>query len=1061
MSHEPLHWRSLEELERTESYEDRMQREFGEYVEQPELDGNTRRHFLSVMGATMAMTGLSGCVRRPVDHIVPYARQPEEVLPGVASHYATATHIGGRAIGLLAESHEGRPTKLEGNPEFPASPGGGLTASQQAMLLELYDPQRMLTPYTGKPQAPSSWEAASAAISKHFTELLADPARKVAILSEANPSPTAAHLRSRFLKTFQGSSWFTYEPVSNDNERLALGTFFGRPVRPVYQINKADLVLSLDSDFLGTEGDSVSNSWQWAQGRKIEKAGDKISRFYAVEGTYTVTGTNADHRLRLAPAQVEAFAFHLLGLVGGKAAPPPALKAAIAERSAGLPEEAKKWAAAVADDFFGEGKPLPGVVIPGRRATPLTHIVATILNRALRGRTGTVYYCRDITRPEDDLGDMAGLKKLAADLNAGGIDTLVVLGGNPVYGAPGDIDLAAAIGKAKTVVALTDHLNETSKLATWALPRAHFLETWGDIGFTNGVAAIQQPLIEPLHGAWSEIELLARALGDADTNGHTIVRGFWKAKFSKSRNFVAAGFHKAWRKWLHDGRTSMSVSGPISAVESANPKPVGKLLEAAKPKAPTATDLELVFTPDPMLYDGRFSNNSWLQEAPDPITKITWDNVAAMSYATAKRLDALQNEGEKDAVLVNVTAGGKTVKMPAWCIPGMADDVIEVHLGYGRKFGNYLPYHLDNAVGFDVSPLRTSASPNSVSAKVAVAGGTYDIASVQVYGQQAATTDSTGFGPREGSWGVRPMVRETTLEKFNKDPKFAQPGIIRHGEKFPQGKLVAHPPARSTYNDWDYSKKGDPKKRQWPISRAEYQWGMAIDLNSCTGCNACLVACVAENNIMSVGKDQVRRGREMHWIRLDRYFVGDLDNPQVVHLPVNCQQCETAPCENVCPVTATSHSPEGLNDMAYNRCIGTRYCLNNCPFKVRRFNYYNFSKGQTELYHMARNPNVTVRFRGVVEKCTYCVQRINLGKRNANLAPNKRAARAAIDAIQTACQQTCPTNAITFGDLWDDNSGVSKAKRQDRDYGLLTELNLVPRTTFLAKIRNPNPKMGG
>ncbi len=1059
MSDQKMHWQSLEQHAKTDDYEERSLREFAEYVEQPEIDGSTRRHFMGVMGASLAMTSLSGCVRRPVDHIVPYVARPEEVLPGTAQHYATTTHVGGRAIGLLAEAHEGRPTKLEGNREHPSSPGGGITASHQGMLLDLYDPLRLKVPYNGP--KPSTWEKAEAALKGLFKGHLDTPGSGVAVLSEASPSPTLDQVRDRFLKTFQGARWFTYESVNDDNERAALTAYYGRAVRPVYQLNKARLVLSLDADFLGYEGDSVANAWGWAEGRKITTAGDEISRFYAVEGTWSVTGTASDERLRLAPSQVEAFAFALLGAVGTRAAIPPELQAAVAERSNGLPEAAKKFAAAVAEDFFGDGQKRAGVVIAGRRQSPLVHVIAAVLNGALRGRTGTVYYCRDITRPADAGGDFEGLKELAGLLDAGKVDTLVVLGGNPVYAAPGDIDFAASLKKAKHVVSLADYHDETSKLAEWAIPRAHFLEAWGDIAYTNGVAAIQQPLIQPLHGAWSEIELLARALGDEVTDGHSLVRNFWKQKYRKSRNFSAAGFHKAWRKWLHDGRTSTTVSGPISAVEANNPKPVSKLLEVARPKAPTDADLELVFTADPMLYDGRFANNSWLQEAPDPISKITWDNVAAMSHKTCSRLGVLQNEGEKEAVFVNVTAGGKTVKMPAWCIPGMADNVVEVHLGYGRKFGNYLPYHLDDAVGFDVSPLRTSASPNTASAKVAKADGTYKVASVQVYGQQVPTTDATGFGPREGSWGTRPMVREATKAEFEKNPKFAKEGIIRHGEKFPTDRAVFHPPAISPHKDWNYARQPDPNREAWPISRAEYQWGMTIDLNSCTGCNACLVACHAENNIMSVGKEQIIRGRDMHWMRMDRYFVGSLDEPQIVHLPINCQQCETAPCENVCPVTATSHSPEGLNDMAYNRCIGTRYCLNNCPFKVRRFNYFNFSKGQSELYHMARNPNVTVRFRGVVEKCTYCVQRINLGKRNANLAPNKKAARAAINAIKPACQQTCPTGAIVFGDLWDKDSDVSKAKRQDRDYGLLTELNLHPRTTFLAKVRNPNPKMRG
>ncbi len=669
-----------------------------------------------------------------------------------------------------------------------------------------------------------------------------------------------------------------------------------------------------------------------------------------------------------------------------------------------------------------------------------------------------------MSRLEGEAGDLAGLTQLVGMLDGGQVDTIVVLGGNPVAGAPADLDLKAALGKAKTSIYLGTHADETSQAATWTIPRAHFLEAWGDMVFSNGVAAIQQPLIEPLHGAWSEIELLARALGDKATDGRALVHGFWLETFKRWNSFADAGFAKAWRKWLHDGRITRTLFGPVPSHEIREQRSVASLLGAAPAAAPSDAAMEVIFDGDPYIHDGRFANNSWLLEAPDPVTKLTWDNVAAMSYTTANRLGVLPHEGNKTAQMVNLKLGDKTLKIPAWVVPGMADNVVALNLGYGRDFGNFLPYHPQGVVGFDVRPVRTAgAAWIAAGATVSGTGEHYDTASVQVYGQQRPTMDTQGYerqADAEASYDPRALVRETSWDKFQENPKFAQPGIIHHG-KAPPKALVIHPPAKSTYGDWDYTKGGDDTKRDFPYAKAEYQWGMTIDLNACTGCNACLVACVAENNIMSVGKDQVRRGRDMHWMRIDRYYTGTVEDAQVVHQPLNCQHCETAPCENVCPVTATSHSPEGLNDMAYNRCVGTRYCMNNCPFKVRRFNYYNFSKGQDTLYQMARNPNVTVRFRGVVEKCTYCVQRINIGKRNANLAANPKAARAAINEIVTACQQTCPTGAITFGDIWDPESAVGKAKAQDRNYGLLSELNLHPRTTYLAKVRNPNPKMGG
>ncbi len=1046
------YWRSLEELDASPAFEAALEREFPEEVEAGTLDGTTRRHFLGIMGASVAMTSLAGCVRRPEQKILPYSRAPEDVLPGVPQHYATVAHIGPSVIGLLAESHEGRPTKLEGNPDHPTSLGG-TAALHQGMVLDLYDPMRLQTPRKGG--APTDWDALEDFLRKHFQGLRdGKGGQGLAVLTESIPSPSFADLRQRFLGTYPGAKWFTYEPISDDNQREGLKAAFGKPLRPSFRLNKARVVVSLDSDFLGTEGDTVANARQWASLRSLENTEDELSRLYVVEGRYSITGTNADHRLRLAPSQVEAVAFALAQAFSKKGAAIPAdIMAVAGDRAKNLDAKAKAYVEAVVDDLWNrrtaKGAERHGLVLAGRNQPPVVHAITAALNHALSVQGVTLYYFNDFGRGPDELGDFAGLKALTEALNAGSVETLVVIGANPVYSAPGDLNFKAAFAKAKTSICLSDYPDETAKLATWAVPRLHFLEAWGDLASTEGTVAIQQPLVEPLHGGYSPQELLARCMLDDKPDGYTLVRDFWKKQFAQRRGGSNVGYHKQWRRWLHDGRMGAPFFGSFPTY--TGPQGAGDTLRRAPLAAPTERSLEVVFHEDPNLWDGRFANNSWLQEAPEPITKITWDNAACFSPATAQ---ALNIEPE---TLVSIDVDGRKVQCVAWIQPGQADGVVALMLGYGRDFGNYLPYHPTGVVGFDVNPLRSTAAPFiAAGAKATKSATRYEVASVQRYGHLEGYEgpDSErrgGFGSQDPGRGFdkRPMVREASLTEYRKNPKFAQPGIIKHGEPPPEA-IVLHPPLKTLYEEeqpYDY--------------QTGWQWGMAVDLNKCTGCNACLTACVAENNIMSVGKDQVRRGREMHWIRMDRYFVGDSAEPEVVHQPMPCQQCETAPCENVCPVAATAHSPEGLNDMAYNRCIGTRYCANNCPFKVRRFNFYNYSKGQTELFHMVRNPDVTVRFRGVMEKCTYCVQRINAGRRDAKHAADEKAARAAIDSIQTACQQVCPAQAIVFGDINDKDSAVSKAKANDRNYALLSELNLRPRTTYLAKVRNPNPKLVG
>ncbi len=1018
MSKSKRHWQSLEELQNAPAFQEATLREFPEEVDPQSMDGTSRRHFLGIMGASLAMTSLAGCIRRPEQKILPYTRAPEDLIPGVAQYYATGTSLNGRAVGLLVEAHEGRPTKIEGNPGSEQAGWirtGGTSAQHQALLLNLYDPQRLRIPMNGAKA--SSWTDATAAIKAKFDALRAGSGAGFLVISESLPSPTLIKQRERFATTFPQAKWLTYESLAEDGEREGLKAVFGESVVPVFRLQLSRVVVSLDSDFLGVEGDAVDNAAQWAVTRRVSKPGDKMSRLYSVEGHLSITGSNADHRLRVKTSQVEAFAWALAAeLTKDNRTIIPADMAPFAKAAAGIDP---KFVAAVAADL--QANRGAGLIVVGRRQPASVHALAAALNRGLENVGNTLYYYPDHRRATSENGDIANIKEAALLLSSGAIDTVLLLGGNPVYTAPADLNFKDALGKAKTKIALCDFLDETSKLCDWALPRAHFLETWGDVVSTDGRVSIQQPVISPLWGGRSEIEIAALALGDPATDGYSTVRDYWKGREG------AIGFYKKWRRWLSDGYRKEPEFGVLPTYKAA----AG--LGGIVPKATPAEGLEVTFY-DGFLNDGRFGNNAWSLEMPDPISKVVWDNPALVNVKTAADL------GVKDEDRVTIEVGGKKIESVIVVVPGLADGNVSLQLGYGRNFESFLPYHERGVVGFDVGPVRTSDNPNfAAGAKVSKTNTTYPVAKVQIYSRQ-----DPGYG-----YEARPVAREASLEQFDKNPKFAREGIVEEGKPRPEA-IVVHPPERSIYDELEYT--------------GEYQWGMAIDLTSCTGCGTCTIACVAENNISMVGKDQVKRGREMHWIRMDRYFVSDdeakPDEIQVIHQPLACHHCENAPCENVCPVQATSHSPEGLNDMAYNRCVGTRYCANNCPYKVRRFNFYHYSKDWPETVQMARNPNVTVRFRGVIEKCSYCVQRINLGRQVAKAAETPEAKRAAINAITPACAQACPTSAITFGNIKDPEARVSKAKANDRNYRLLSELNVQPRTSYLAKVRNPNPDLG-
>ncbi len=957
--HARKYWRSLSEAAGDPEFRRWLEREFPEHAS--EWVGS-RRALLKLMAASFGLAGLTAC-RRPEERILPFSKGVEGYVPGRPLYYASIMTLGGLSTGVLVETHEGRPTKIEGNPEHPASRGAA-TAFVQASVLSLYDPDRSRAVL--RVGRRSSWEEFEAFIASHMKA--AGKGEGLRVVSGAIGSPSLADLRAFLLERFPAARWIEYEPLGREAEAAGAELAFGRPLQPQYRFDQADVIVSLDADFLGL--DCLAPVWirQYAERRRA----DSMNRLYVVETGYSLTGANADHRWRARPSEVGEVARYLsrqLGL-GGLKAPDPG---------------APKWLTAIVRDLERHrGRCL---VLAGPRQPASVHGLVHWINYELGNAGRTVYYTEPVVRTGAE-----GLQRLAEEAEAGEVKTLVILGANPVYNAPADVAFADLMRRVPLTIHLGQEPDETAALATWHLPEAHYLESWGDGRAADGTAAIQQPTIAPLFGGRTAAEVIALLADYPQRRSYDIVRQYWL------RQWKGREAERAWAQALHDG----VISGTEFRAVAVSPDP--RRLQALLAQAPgKSEDLELQFHPSSSTYDGRFANNGWLQEAPDPITKLTWDNAACMSPATARSLRVESGD------VVELEAGGRRIAAPVWILPGHADGAVSIALGYGRtRCGR-----VGNRVGHNPYPLRTLNTQGFLRGlQVRKTGRRYPLVTTQEHHSM------------EG----RPLVREATLEEFRAQPDFARK---------PDGKVDAF----SLFREHSYSQG--------------HQWGMVVDLNACIGCNACVLACQAENNIPIVGKDQVRRGREMHWIRLDRYFVGEPDDPQIAWQPVACQHCELAPCETVCPVAATNHSPEGLNDMAYNRCIGTRYCANNCPYKVRRFNFLDYHKGLQEVEKMVYNPDVTVRMRGVMEKCTYCVQRIEEKKVQA-----KAEGRPLRDGeILTACQQTCPAQAIVFGDVNDPDSRVSRLKRDPRNYSLLASLNTRPRTSYLARLRNPNPEL--
>ncbi|MBD3168911.1 MAG: 4Fe-4S dicluster domain-containing protein [candidate division Zixibacteria bacterium] len=945
----------------------------------------SRRKFLAIMGASMAMAGLSGC-RRPEEAIVPYVKPPEEFLPGVPEYYATTMPFGANNYGIVVESDEGKPTKIEGNEKHPSTKGAS-NVWIMASILGLYDPDRsQRVVHDG---AESSWDEFVNEWRDLLNRYRGNKGRGLAVLSESFASPSLYRLAEKFKREFPEANWSVYEPVSDENIYVGIQGATGKQYQPVYHLDKADVILSLDSDFTNTESENIRNAAGFADGRRLNSKTDKMNRLYIVESTFTATGSMADHRMRLQARQIGDF---LTALTIELTSQGLEIKGYEYKIEHTLHRYDQQWIAIAAKDLMAnKGRSL---IMVGRNQPPQAHALAFAINEALGNFGETVEYheIKDTYH-----ADVLSLQKLSVLMNSGSVETLVMLGGNPAYNSPVDIHFSEALKKIETSIHLSLYTDETSAQVNWHIPQAHYLESWGDCRAADGTLSVTQPLINPLFGGHSMLEFLNLIVTGEDEPGDRLLKENWK-DILKGR-----GLEDNWRKALHDGIYGEDDTKPVEV--TVNEKILERFLQVNRfsKKRAHERNLEIAFRPCPKVFDGRFANNAWLQELPDPVTKLAWDNAALISPETARTLD-LKNE---QIAILNYKE--REIRIPVWIVPGMPDFSFCLSLGYGRKSAGVV----GTGVGVDVYGMRTTR------------GSYFDMGlAIGKSGKKRALANTQDHWSMED----RPIVREATHLEYRQNPEFAK-------------KMVEHPPLKSLWEEHKYDKG--------------YQWGMVIDLTTCTGCNACVTACQSENNIVTVGKEQVIEGREMHWIRIDRYFNGSASEPQMVFQPMPCQQCENAPCEGVCPVAATVHDEEGLNVMTYNRCIGTRYCSNNCPYKVRRFNFFNYVDNFSETHKMAQNPDVTVRSRGVMEKCTYCVQRISRAKIDA-----KNAGRELADGeVRTACQQACPTNAITFGNINDPDSEITKLKKRDREYKLLAELNIKPRTSYLAKIRNPNPEM--
>ncbi len=975
----PQYWRSLEELAQSESFFEMLHREFPRQASVwPE--GASRRDFLKLMSASMALAGLSACVKQPLEPIVPYVRQPQEIVLGKPLFFASAMPFGGYATPVLVESHEGRPTKIEGNPEHPAGLGGS-DVFAQASILDMYDPDRsQIITYLG---ATSTWSNYAIALRGALNAQRAVKGGGLRILSGPVGSPTMASLMDQVQQAFPDSKWVQWEPVNRDNVRAGSQLAFGQYVETRYNLEKAEIILSLDGDFLSSGYPGFLYYARQFAARRNPDLREKMVRFYSVQSTPTNTSGKADHRLPVRASEVEQLT--------------RAIAAALGAGSGGTPKpEHQKFVAAVVKDL--QAHKGAAVVIPGDNQPPAVHALAHAINQALGAHGNTVIFTDTVeAKPQDQT---AALKELVSEMNTGKVDLLLIMGSNPIYDAPADFGFADAMDKVPLRAQHSLYQDETYEHVHWHINGTHYLEQWGDIRAFDGTASIIQPLIAPLYNGKSEYEFIFALIGSSETAGYDIVRKYWQGQMKDG------DFDAVWRKSLYDG----FIANTVLPAKTVAPK--GGAIPATN--SISGEVMEVIFRRDPLIYDGSRANNAWLQETPKPITNLCWDNPVLISPNQAKKSGLVTGD------IVEIDVNGRKVKGPIWPQPGHPDNCITVFLGYGRSKSG----RVGTDIGFSAYRIRSSDAPWYAETKIKKVGEGFGFAHPQ--GFQYIDFSDLPPGKSDDLYG-RHVIRKATLQDFMK-PGFA----LEDNEKIP--------PEMTLYPNYQYT---------------ELKWGMTIDLNSCVGCKTCIVACQAENNIPVVGKEQTMAGRQMQWLRVDVYYEGGTENPAMYYQPVPCMQCENAPCEVVCPVGATVHSTEGLNDMIYNRCVGTRYCSNNCPYKVRRFNFLLFQNWTTPQFKMMRNPEVSIRSRGVMEKCTYCIQRIAHGRMTAE----KENRKLQDGEVITACQQACPAGAIVFGDLNDPNSRVSKIKAQRRNYNLLEDLNTRPRTSYLAIVQNPNPEL--
>ncbi len=1025
----PAYWRSLEELAGTPEFQESIQREFPAGASEW-WDGVSRRNFLKLAAASMALAGLTACTKQPTREIFPYVNQPAELVLGEPLFYATSMLLGGYATGVLVKSREGHPVKVDGNPEHPASLGGS-NIWLQASVLDLYDPDRSQSVVHNGDI--STWAAFLSDLNQLISEQHSKQGSGLRFLTETITSPTLAAQLGEIQRQFPNAKWHQYDAITRDNVREGSQLAFGRIAETQHRFDSASIILSIESDFLYTHPDRLRYVRQFTDARRVSAGRKDINRLYAVESSPSLTGSMADHRLALSSGQIEG----LMRLVCKR------LGLSLEQSTEPLPASSQAWVEMVVSDL--EAHHGATAIIAGECQPPIVHALVHWMNEHLGNVGKTVSYTE--SAEAQPINQLQSLRELCNDMRSGKVDALFILGNNPVYTAPSDLGFEEALRQVKRSIYLGLELDETVSEVTWHIPGTHFLESWGDARSFDGTISLAQPLIAPLYDGKSAYELLGALLQQQPLlSDYEIVHDFWR-KQSKWPEFEAG-----WREALHNGFIASTASSPIQVQVQDFDKSL-KALEKDKPVAgiqggtpsgaaigsndsperaqgksvPEAsglefesrttnsevavlkeTGLEVCFRPDPSVWDGRFANNGWLQECPRPLSKLTWDNAALISPGLAGR------SGLATGDVVELAVAGRSLRIPVWILPGQADKTVTLTLGYGRRRVG----RVGTGVGFNTYVIRTSGSPWVLSGA--------QLLSTRARHMLVSTQTHHGLDSAE-----RQVFRACRWDDFKNDPQLVKNSVTQP------------PPDETLYYQDEYPYTG-------------YKWGMSIDLTTCIGCNACLVACQTENNIPFVGKDQVSRNREMFWIRVDTYYRGSLDNPTFAHMPVPCMHCEHAPCELVCPVEATVHDHEGLNLQVYNRCVGTRFCSNNCPYKVRRFNFYQYTQYHQANYRPMYNPEVTVRWRGVMEKCTYCIQRISA----ARITAEKQNRRISENEIKTACQQACPAKAIVFGDLNSTNSQVADLKRSPLDYSMLGQLNTRPRTTYLAKMDNPNAKPG-